>query len=29
MVRVGQQVDDFEFEFYQNQDIKKAKFSDY
>ncbi len=29
MVRVGQQIDDFQFEFYQNQDIKKARFSDY
>ena len=29
MVRVGQRIDDLEFEFYQNDDIKKGKFSDY
>jgi peroxiredoxin len=29
MVRVGQRIDDLEFEFYQNDDIKKDKFSDY
>jgi NADH-dependent peroxiredoxin subunit C len=29
MVRVGQQIEDFEFEVYHNQDIKKLKFSDF
>jgi NADH-dependent peroxiredoxin subunit C len=29
MVRVGEQIEDFGFEFYQDQDLKKAKFSDY
>jgi hypothetical protein len=27
MVRVGQQIEDFEFEFYQNPNSKKVKFS--
>ncbi|GEM_PF-3166273 len=27
MVRVGQQIEDFEFEFYKNQNSKKVKFS--
>jgi peroxiredoxin len=29
MIRVGEKIEDFEFEFYQNRDIKKARFSDY
>src|SRR5262245_39545542 len=29
MARVGQRIDDLEYEFYQNDDIKKGKFSDY
>jgi alkyl hydroperoxide reductase subunit AhpC len=29
MVRVGQQSEDFEFEVYHNQDIKKLKFCDF
>ena len=28
MIQVGQKIDDFEFEYYQNLDIKKRKFSD-
>lgn len=29
MVRVGERIEDFEYEFFQNGDIKKAKFLDY
>ncbi len=29
MIQIGQKIDDFEFEVYQNQQIKKVKLSDY
>ncbi|HYJ13980.1 MAG TPA: redoxin domain-containing protein [Candidatus Limnocylindria bacterium] len=29
MIQIGQKIDDFEFEVYQNQQIKKLKLSDY